>query len=303
MITPRTAASSPAGVPGARTCHRCGEQNSASASYCLGCGTRLRTGEPEASVDEPTGDSGLFDDSLFDDDDWDDAPWDSGPSGPSDVGSPAHGSGGAADHEDNEWSTDEWPPDATAEAAAQPRLDTVYRLRLIGLSVLGLAFVIIVVATFLRDDDPDDTAASTTEATLVTGEDAQIYAAIVGELSADVTEFADRATQVNQRWDDEAADFAETLAALEEIESDVTATADRLRVEEPPDGIGAEPHQRLLASSITLSRAATGMVDGLQAPDTGEARTAELSRFLASADEFAAVADTIVQAIDFSAGQ
>ena len=113
-------------------------------------------------------------------------------------------------------------------------------------------------------------------------------------------ELADRAEQVNERWDAGNAEYQDTLTALQEVATQSASTADRLRAEEPPEGIGNEPHQRLMASATSLSQAAEGMVEGLQSTDTGEARQSQLVRYLAAAAEFSATADTVVQAIDFS---
>ena len=54
----------------------------------------------------------------------------------------------------------------------------------------------------------------------------------------------------------------------------------------------------MLSSAETVAAAANEMVEGLKAPDNGEARTAALAKFDAAAGEFASLAVLIIQAVD-----
>ena len=281
MINPQTAPDDEGS--GGPVCHVCGKHNRPSSTYCLQCGSALRG--PDAPDEPPTGDLvGRAADEGWWDPDMDDKPWEREQSGP--AAAPPDDRGREI------YVTDE------TETVDEPTRDPQHRMRLAVWGILALAAIAIVFMTFVRGDDDSAAATSTT---LATSLDAQLYGALISDLAADVENLRERATTINQRWDSDAADYQETLAALETLSSDMAGLSSRLRLEESPPGLSAENHTRLVSSAGTLEGAATGMVDGLKAADAGEERRAALARFTAAADEFGALADNLLQVIDLTA--
>ena len=194
-------------------------------------------------------------------------------------------------------------PDPEADAGTDGDRPFVHRdpsdtTRMIAWGVLGLAALVIIGFTFFRgSDSPDDT----TDTTVATDTASQVYGALITELAGDVDSFREQAALINERWESDEADYQETLAALEQLSSDMSSVAGRMRLAEAPADLSQENHTRLVTSAGTLENSASGMVDGLKAPDTGEARRTALARFAAAAAEFQAVADTLLQVIDLTA--
>jgi len=184
------------------------------------------------------------------------------------------------------------------EVVEAPVRDPRETARLFVWGLLSLAAIVIVLTTFIGGGADD--AADATSTTLVAGVDAQLYGALIGDLATDVDNLGQQASLINERWESDDADYQETLAALETLSADMADIGDRLRVQEPPKGLSPENHTRLVSSAGTLERAASGMVDGLKAPDTGEERRASLARFSAAVAEFRAVAGTLLQVIDLT---
>ncbi len=260
--------------PGGPVCHVCGEHNPPSATYCLQCGSRLRESAPGQSPDDESALDYVGDAA---DEGW----WDP----------------------DSAETRTRRPFESEADAAAehdvpaQPGRDPRETIRLAAWALLGLAAVVIVILTFLRGGEEETPEVSTT---LVGGLEAEMYGSLVGELADDVDGLSEQATLINNRWEDEQADFQETLAALESLAGDMADINSRLGLQTPPAGLSPESHNRLVSSAATLQRAANNMVEGLKAPDTGELRRAGLSTFTAAAAEFRAVADTLLQLIDLT---
>lgn len=276
MVSPRSAPR-PA-EPGGPVCHVCGEHNHLSATYCLQCGSQLRAPEPATSPDD-----GVALDYVGEaaDEGWWDPDSDDGP-----MRRPFG----------------DTTPDGEAEvsyAAAGRARDPRETIRIALWGLLGLVAVVIVLLTFLGGGED---AVPETSTTLVGGIEAEMYGSLIGELADDVVSLGDQATLINQRWEDQQADFQETLAALESLASDMGDISSRLGLQTPPAGLSPESHNRLVSSAATLQRAANNMVEGLKAPDTGEQRRAALSTFTAASAEFRAVADTLLQLIDLTGG-
>ena len=274
MITPRTAPNTAhAGDDNGTICHVCGERNQAGSSYCLSCGVNLATPSPT----EPL-------------------PWVD-----DDLAEPEFDAGaGLLDLAD----IDEATPKSEAEADGDqteppaPSLKVSGRQILIGL--VSIAVVILLVMTF-RTTGTDNTGDSNTTLAVAPSE-LDSFAASVDAVALTVADLAIDATSINASWKERTTDFQTTLAALSGLESRAVALPDLLLALSAPELIGDATHQRLVTSANTIASAATEMVEGLEAPDSGEARRAALSKFAAAAAEFASLNRVVAQSVaSFSA--
>ena len=109
---------------------------------------------------------------------------------------------------------------------------------------------------------------------------------------------------VNEAWDNRSetgVSFSESESALETATEQSQGVEEDFNLIEPPGGEGiGEAHQ---AAGLAVSQMAdkTGeMLDGLRAPDTGEARRASLLEFLAAHEIFGEEIDRIVTMLGVS---
>ena len=123
------------------------------------------------------------------------------------------------------------------------------------------------------------------------------YGAEIAAVAARLAELTERGTAINTAWDDRTEEFQTTLTALRALESQAAALPDLVSDLTAPEVIGVPTHQRLVNSAQTFANAASEMVDGLRAPDTGDARRAALKKFEAAAVEFATLTGGVEQAV------
>lgn len=105
------------------------------------------------------------------------------------------------------------------------------------------------------------------------------YAATVDTLLTD-------ATTINQQWDDREVGLSVIRDELARIAAEATTLLASVQAAVPPPLV-ADPWDELVAAAQALQAAADGMVAGLEAPDTGEARRAALTEYQTAAAGFA----------------
>ena len=142
-------------------------------------------------------------------------------------------------------------------------------------------------------EPPESTTSTTLSASV------EAYLTTINAQRAQVTEFDNRAVQINDDWDrreETGVDFNTTLAAMQQLRDDVAAFREAAQTVEPPisevPGL-ATPHQDMLDATDALRLASVAMIEGLRAPDTGEARLAALEEFGNAATAFFAAADAV----------
>ena len=282
MITPRTVPTSPLPPDGGEphVCHVCGEINHADATYCLACGVRLaepEVMEPLPWVDSPdTPEDGPL-------------PFDAG-EGLLDLGDMA----GVTSLRDREQARAAAEAEAKSDQATPPEPRVTPRQVIVGLVTLAVLFILF--TTFFGGED--EPVESTVALIAVARSALDAYASSVASVADKVGELQRDAATINASWDERSVEYQETLTALSAIEAQATVLPDLLGDLELPTAIDAPTHQRLVASSTTFSGAAAEMVEGLEAPDTGEARQAALVKFNAAAVEFASLSRFVAQIID-----
>ena len=273
MITPRTVPDPPSTPPQGDgvICHVCGEQNQPGASYCLACGVSLEIPETTEAL-----------------------PW-------VDEESPApdfDAAAGLLDLAEMDEVTpirpevDSGEPTDSSTAPSSPRVTG----RQILAAVVTIAVVVLLFMTYRSVGADDPTSAATAVTTGPTELDS--YAASVSVLAGTVAELQADAALVNADWESRSIEYQDALATLSGIESRAAALPDLLSGLLAPDAIGTATHQRLVTSATTIATAASEMVTGLEAPDTGEARQAALRKFDAATVEFASLVGVVVQAAE-----
>ncbi len=115
------------------------------------------------------------------------------------------------------------------------------------------------------------------------------YLALVAELETRVATLATQAVEVNDAWDARDVEYRDTLDALRSLEAETAGVTDDLEAVIPPAEFEAQ-HTALVGTAGEVQTAATAMIAGLQASDTGEARQAALDEFLDSTSRFADLA-------------
>ncbi len=274
MIRPRTSPGTSAGsvVPaddGESPCRVCGEVNQEGATYCLGCGIRL-TPSPVAAVPDEEPEPWVDDDDLEFDHDAGLIDLDEAVAPPADI-------------------SDETPP-----VPPTPRdIGAIVRRAVAGL--IALVVVFLLVTTFVNGSNDADATTTTTLAPDLVALDA--YQTELAGIAATVASLKEAALEANAAWEDRTVDFDATLSALSSIESQAAALPDLVSAMSIPEAIGSATHIRIISSAETLAEAATEMVEGLRAPDTGELRQAALAKFDAAAVEFASLTRVVDQAV------
>lgn len=137
-------------------------------------------------------------------------------------------------------------------------------------------------------DGTTTTTSSTTTTTLVPAAVAQ-YQADLATQQSQATTLLESARRINTGWDDRTVTFNETLASLRNLESQVVdfqVAVSNVSVPVADLPNISQPHTALLDQANAMVIEAGGMVAGLQAPDTGEARRSALTRYEAATNGY-----------------
>jgi uncharacterized phage infection (PIP) family protein YhgE len=143
---------------------------------------------------------------------------------------------------------------------------------------------------------PDSTTTTTTEATTTTTTSAtttttvpDALAGFIADLdgyAASVATLLGDATTINQQWDDRTVGLSVIRDELTRIATESTTLLASVQAAVAPPLV-ADAWEGVVAAAQSLQAGADGMVSGLEAPDTGEARRAALADFQAAAAGFA----------------
>lgn len=98
---------------------------------------------------------------------------------------------------------------------------------------------------------------------------------------------------VNASWDARNVTFEDTLDAFRSIEAEASGVVDAVRLLTPPEEFGPQ-HAALITTAEESLAAASAMIAGLNANDSGEARQAAVDQFLSATGEFSSIALLIV---------
>ena len=105
--------------------------------------------------------------------------------------------------------------------------------------------------------------------------------------------YADEAVQINQRWDNREATFAETRTALIDLQDEIGGwETDVAQVEGVPPDLAAG-HVELVIQVSDLSPKVEEIVLGLEAPDDGTLRRTAVAEFQVEIDQVLAAIDDI----------
>lgn len=272
MITPRPAEF--LGSPDGPMCHVCGSVNHDGASYCLNCGVQLHS-RPATSLREEIAAARQS------------RPPEAHPPDPDD-GLEFIDPDALAAEVGRRRPAQEPVPDDVEERDSRRTLRTAFA------AMMVVAALALFVVTFGGNGNPPpETTTTTTEGADV----AERYGTLLTDLANRVDQLAEQAAIANSAWDSGSVDFDTTLAELQRIAGATTPLEQTVRNADLPATADPALHARLTTTVATLAAAGTGMVNGLQAADTGELRRAELARYEAAAAEFSTVVASIHQAL------
>lgn len=152
-------------------------------------------------------------------------------------------------------------------------------------------------ATTSASGEPDAEEPSTTTTTLLSAE-LQTYLDNLTQDQETLAELVVDMDRVNADWDnreESGVDYSGTETAMEELEARALVFSQTVDLRTPPASQAglAEAHQFAQQSSLQIAAAASEVLQGLRAPDTGELRRTALLKFRAEAEGFDLAADDI----------
>lgn len=278
MVTPRTRPTGSGEPPPTtiRFCASCGTRTEPGSAYCLACGVRLGSGVPPGEgFAAHRGD----------------------PAGRQSRDQPVEGV--------TEFPTSGWDGSDEVEKSATSGSSGQRTLRFVLVIILVVAVLVVGFGTLRRGDEPVPEPSAATSPTIneaVDGAAFRTYADQVGVLADDVADLRASARQLNDDWDDRAADYDTTLERMSSLMSRTGLLPIRFDGFARPPDADRLTYERMAESLETLVSAAEGMMAGLQSTDTGEVRLAQLARYEAAASEFGSLAEAVERAATQAAG-
>jgi hypothetical protein len=176
------------------------------------------------------------------------------------------------------------------------------------LAMMGFAWLFINAAedpTASASDTTRSSGSSATTTTTTAPEETTTTTAVPAEAAqynADITakglELAGLSQQINAAnadWNARTVGYAETLAAFQSLEGEVKAWRASIDLIAVPASLPeyANFHSILVNAATQVSRTSGDIVIGLQAPDSGEARTAAVAAFNEAVTGFGTQVNTI----------
>ncbi len=152
-------------------------------------------------------------------------------------------------------------------------------------------------ATTAAPGDPAVEEPSTTTTTLLSAE-LQTYLDNLTQDQQTLAELVVDMDRANADWDnrdESGVTYSETETAMEELEARALVFSQTVDLRTPPASQAGltEAHQFAQQSSLQIAAAASEVLQGLRAPDTGELRRTALLKFRAEAEGFDLAADDI----------
>ena len=268
MVTPRTRPPGPEERPPTtiRFCPSCGTRTEPGSSYCLACGVRF------GSAGRDVGGSAAR------------------PEDPDRIRSRDQPVAGVTEFPASGWagSDESGEPDVSGSSGGRA-------LRSVLIIILVIAVLVVGFSTLRSGDEPaptEETSPATTSE-VVDDSEFRAYADQVGVLADDVADLRASARQINDDWDGRVADYDTTVERMSSLISRVGLLPIRLEGFTRPLDADRLTYERMAESLDTLVSAADGMMAGLQSPDTGEVRLAQLTRFETAASEFGSLAEQV----------
>ena len=248
-----------------RFCPSCGTRTEPASAYCPACGVQLGSAGPAARPGDPAGRQGRE--------------------------QPVEGV--------TEFPASGWDESDEAEKLAASGSSGLRTLRFVLVVILVIAVLVVGFGTLRRGGEPATEASEVTSPTTTgVANDAafRTYADQVAVLADDVADLRASARQLNDDWDDRAADYDTTLERMSSLMSRTGLLPIRFDGFTRPLDADRLTHERMAESLETLVSAAEGMMAGLQSTDTGEVRLAQLARYESAASEFGSLAEGVERA-------
>lgn len=122
------------------------------------------------------------------------------------------------------------------------------------------------------------------------------YLETMAEFESQILDLQTEMATINGQWDAEPRqiEFDEALDALRDLSDRVQQWSEQVAAVTPPTGL-EDSHSTISAIAATLADESVAVVEGLQAPDTGELRRAAVDRFDEAVRAFTAAVDEAEQ--------
>ena len=132
------------------------------------------------------------------------------------------------------------------------------------------------------DNGPTGSSTTSTSSTTTTtlAADVQAYLAAIDGLAATGTDLVDRATTINQQWDDRAITFGEAVELMEALSRDASQFSADVELATPTIPRLEPAHLDVTTAARAMSEAGVGMLTGLQDPNSSSGRRDSLAAFL-----------------------
>ena len=138
------------------------------------------------------------------------------------------------------------------------------------------------------------TTLGTTTTSTTLPPDVQAYLDGMAAVSADADTLVERATTINQQWDDREISFQKALDDLRTLSADTTTFVTSVEAATPTQLPLLEPaHLEVAFVARAMDSAAEAMVTGLQDPNSSEGRRVALAEFQSAGADLVTAVDTV----------
>lgn len=147
--------------------------------------------------------------------------------------------------------------------------------------------------TVVAAETTTTTVAATTTTTLPA--DIAAFLQLVNGYASDATTINTDIDTANTAWENDEAEFSETLASFEASAVDAQTLSDNVAATNPPDVYAAFWSDAITAAA-ELPTGANAVIEGLRAPDDGTARREAVAAYSVLTDDFLAALDAVTAA-------
>ena len=137
------------------------------------------------------------------------------------------------------------------------------------------------------------TIAATTTTTLPA--DIAAFLQLINGYASDAAQINSDIETANAAWENDEAEFSETLASFEAAVVEAQTLSDNVAATNPPD-IYAAVWPDAVSTAAELPTGASAVVEGLRAPDDGTLRREAVAAYAVLTDDFLAALDAVTAA-------
>jgi hypothetical protein len=147
--------------------------------------------------------------------------------------------------------------------------------------------------TVVAAETTTTTVAATTTTTLPA--DIAAFLQLINGYASDATQINTDIETANAAWENDEAEFSETLASFEAAVVEAQTLSDNVAATNPPD-IYAAVWPDAVSTAAELPTGANAVVEGLRAPDDGTIRREAVAAYSVLTDDFLTALDAVTAA-------